>query len=198
MKKKIILAIVLCLCGNLVLQAQELEQTGSLTTGTISSQFDYLQSISNNYQDYKVVKNAHLTQLKSNVTDSIRVFQNEIRSQKEAIKSQQDDLEQLQALVETIKTELKAAEDARDSFSFMGIDIQKSAYSSILWSLIAAMALALLYFLYQYFQSHKIVLKARKDLEDTIEEFEQHRRNTLERERKLKRELVDALNRKTN
>lgn len=197
MKKTCILAITLSLNWSLVLQAQEQQQTGSLTSGTISSQFDYIQSVSNNFQEYKVVKNTHLNQLKSNVSDSIRVFQNEIRSQKEEIKSQQDELNRLQTTVETAKSELMAAEDARDSFNFIGIDIQKSVYSSILWSLVGALGLALAYFLYQHFQSHKIVMKARKDLEDTLEEFEQHRRNTLERERKLKRELVDALNRKT-
>jgi hypothetical protein len=40
------------------------------------------------------------------------------------------------------------------------------------------------------------VKKAQKDLEEVQAELDQHRKSALERERKLKRELVDAQMRK--
>ncbi|MGY6521806.1 MAG: hypothetical protein ACXIUD_08770 [Mongoliitalea sp.] len=193
MKNVFLIGVLLSLCFVLTVQAQEEEQ-GSLTSGTIASQFEYVNRISNNYQEYKVIKKTHLDQLKSNVVDSLKVFQVELGTQKEEIKSQQAQLAEVNKDLLALKESLQAAEEARDNFSFFNIPIHKSAYNSIVWSIIGGLAIALSFFLFKFFQSHRVVQKARRDLEETMEEFEQHRRNTLERERKLKRELVDALN----
>jgi Na+/H+ antiporter NhaB len=80
----------------------------------------------------------------------------------------------------------------RDNFSFLGMGIQKSAYSSMMLTLVMVLAGALVFFALQYFRSSSKISKAQKDLIEVQEEFEQHRKNTLERERKLKRELIDA------
>jgi len=80
----------------------------------------------------------------------------------------------------------------RDNFTFLGMGIQKTAYSSMMWVLVLVLSVALAFFALQYFRSSSKISKAEKDLIDVQEEFEQHRKNTLERERKLKRELIDA------
>ncbi|RZS95865.1 hypothetical protein [Cecembia calidifontis] len=196
MKNKLFIALfTFCLFSHL-LNAQEQENTGSLNSGTITSQFDYLNSISNNYQDYKVVKKVHLDKIRQNVTDSLNVFKNELISLKQELKERQGEISDLQAQMSDLREQLESAEKARDSFAFLGIPIHKSAYNSMMWAIVALLTGAFLFFLYKFSQSHKVISKARKDLEETREEFDQHRKNTLERERKLKRELVDALNQK--
>ena len=90
--------------------------------------------------------------------------------------------------------QLEVAEAARDNFEFFGMPIHKSAYVTMMWTIVAILAGAFFIFLFKYSQSHRVISRAKKDLAETIEEFEQHRKNTLERERKLKRELVDAMN----
>lgn len=197
MKNKLLLALfTFCFFSHLI-KAQDPENTGSLNSGTISSQFDYLNSISNNYQDYKVVKKAHLDKIRQNVTDSLNVFKKELISLKQDLKEREGEISDLQAQMSDLREQLESAEKARDSFSFLGIPIHKSAYNSMMWTFVALLTGAFLFFLYKYSLSHKVISKARKDLEETREEFDQHRKNTLERERKLKRELVDALNQKT-
>jgi hypothetical protein len=63
-----------------------------------------------------------------------------------------------------------------------------------MWTIVAALALALGFFLFKYSQSYKVISRAQKGLAEKVEEFDQHRKNTLERERKLKRDLIDAMN----
>ena len=46
----------------------------SLNSGTITSQFEYIYRVSNGFQEYEVVKKAHLEKLKSNVLDSVRTL----------------------------------------------------------------------------------------------------------------------------
>jgi cell division septum initiation protein DivIVA len=194
MKKNLFIALFAFFCFSGFVFAQE--QTGSLNSGTINSQFDYLNSISNNYQEYKVVKKAHLDKIRQNVTDSLNVFKEDLVTLKQDLKSRQADIAGLKEQMAALEKQLVSAEEARDSFAFLGLPVHKAAYNSFMWTLVAILLGAFLFFLFQYSQSHKVISKARKDLEETREEFDQHRKNTLDRERKLKRELVDALNQK--
>ncbi|WP_291784533.1 hypothetical protein [Cecembia sp.] len=195
MRKNLFTALFTFFCFSGFVFAQE--QTGSLNSGTINSQFDYLNSISNNYQEYKVVKKAHLEKIRQNVTDSLNVFKDDLVTLKQDLKSRQADIAGLKEQMAALEEQLVSAEEARDSFTFLGLPVHKAAYNSFMWTLVAILLGAFLFFLFQYSQSHKVISKARKDLEETREEFDQHRKNTLDRERKLKRELVDALNQKT-
>jgi septal ring factor EnvC (AmiA/AmiB activator) len=194
MKNRLLVVIIAFLSFN---EATVAQREGSLNSGTISSQFDYLNAVSNNYQEFKVIKKSNLDKLRSNVTDSLDVFKDELAKINIDLKQKQDQIASLEVQVSEVQGHLQKAEEARDSFAFLGIPIHKSTYSSLMWTIVFCLLGAFLFFLFQYSQSHKVISKARKDLEETREEFEQHRKNTLERERKLKRELVDALNQKT-
>ena len=48
-----------------------------IDSGSVKNQFDYLLNESNNYQDYKVVKQQWLLKLRNNVSDSIPDFESE-------------------------------------------------------------------------------------------------------------------------
>jgi hypothetical protein len=164
----------------------------SLRSGTITSQFDYIYRVSNNFQEYEVVKKSNLEQLKANVLDSVRTLSKKVSDLNQQMASLNDSVvvvkNQLAAEIE----EKNVAIADRDNFSFLGIGIQKTVYSSMMWLLVAILAGALGFFAMQYFRSFGRIKKAERDFLEVQEEFEQHRKNTLDRERKLKRELVDA------
>jgi predicted nucleic acid-binding Zn-ribbon protein len=164
----------------------------SLKSGSITSQFEYIYRVSNNFQEYEVVKKSNLEQLKANVLDSIRTINSQLAQIKASQAGHADTLAALTAQMNQAIADKEAALEAQESFSFLGINIQKTVYSSMMWSLVAILAAALSFFAVQYFRSFGRIKKAEKDLTEVQEEFEQHRKNTLERERKLKRELIDA------
>ena len=168
------------------------EDKGSLKSGTIDSQFDYIYSVSNNFQEYKVVKRTNLDQLKSNMLDSMQTMRKEVADLKGLIASQKDSVASLKNTLVTAESEKQDAIDQKDNFTFLGMGVHKAVYSSFMWILVAALAGALAFFSFQYFSSFKKINKARKDLAEVQEEFDNHRKNMLDRERKLKRELVDA------
>ncbi len=173
--------------------AQDTSSTqGSLKSGTIDSQFEYIYSVSNNFQEYKVVKRTNLDLLKSNILDSMRTMRGEVGELKVQITSKNDSIGNLNNVLRESELEKQEAIDAKDNFSFLGIGVHKTVYSSFMWLLVAGLAGALAFFSFQYMRSFKKIRKAQKDLEEVQEEFDMHRKNTLERERKLKRELIDA------
>lgn len=194
MKKLTLGLILLIFAGsmNSVLAQDTTASKGSLRSGTIDSQFDYLYSISNSFQEHKVVKRTNLDQIKANVLDSMKTMRGEVSSLKAEMAAKLDSVGIIKGELAQAVVEKEEAIAAKDNFSFLGIGIDKAVYSGFMWLLVAALAGALAFFSFQYARSFSKVRKAQKDLSEVQEEFEQHRKNTLERERKMKRELIDA------
>lgn len=194
------LAFFVCILALTPVLAQESPTNtapeGSLNSGTIESQFEYLNSISNNYEDYKVVKRVHLDKIKSNVTDSLNVFKDQLSTINNQLTEQKASIDKLNTELEAAQNELQEALDMKDSFYFMGMYIPKSSYNTIMWGIIIVLALSLLFFIYRFKRSYAVTAEVKQSLMETREEFEQHRRNTLERERKLNRQLVDEMNKR--
>ena len=188
----LLLAISLIVVPFITFAQTETTEEGSLDSGTIDSQFEYIYSVSNNFQEYKVVKRTNLDQLKSNILDSMRTMRTEVGDLKGLIVSEKDSIKNLNNILVTAETEKQEAIAEKDNFSFLGMGIHKAVYSSFMWILVAVLASALAIFSFQYFSSFKKIRKAQKDLAEVQEEFGNHRKNMLDRERKLKRELVDA------
>lgn len=168
------------------------QDKGSLNSGTIDSQFDYIYNVSNNFQEYKVVKRTSLDQLKSNILDSMSTMRQEVLDLKTQISSQKDSIGRINTVLLQAEVEKAEAIEAKDNFSFLGMPIHKGVYSSMMWIIVAILGLALAFFSMQYMRSFKKIKKAQNDLAEVQEEFDSHRKNTLDRERKLKRELIDA------
>lgn len=188
----LLLAISLIIIPFITFAQTETTEEGSLDSGTIDSQFEYIYSVSNNFQEYKVVKRTNLDQLKSNILDSMHTMRTEVGDLKGLIVSEKDSIKNLNSILVTAETEKQEAIAEKDNFSFLGMGIHKAVYSSFMWILVAVLASALAIFSFQYFSSFKKIRKAQKDLAEVQEEFDNHRKNMLDRERKLKRELVDA------
>ena len=178
--------------GNLAFGQEDTTDKGSLNSGTIDSQFDYIYSISNNFQEYKVVKRSNLDKLKSNILDSMSTMRQEVLGLKTLISNQKDSIGSMNEILLQAETEKEEAIAAKDNFTFLGMGIHKAVYSSMMWLIVAVLAVALGFFSMQFFRSFKKIKKAQNDLAEVQEEFDSHRKNTLERERKLKRELIDA------
>ncbi len=191
-----LLCVLFIFSGFQLVEAQTETSVDALKSGTIDSQFEYIYQNSNNFQEYKVVKKSNLDQLKSNLLDSMKVMRAEVAAQKALIQSKNDSISRLNTILKATETEKQDAIEAKDNFAFLGMSIPMSAYSSMMWILVAILAAALGFFSFQYMRSFKRIRKAKYDLEEVQEEFDNHRKNTLERERKLKRELIDAQMRK--
>lgn len=67
-----------------------------------------------------------------------------------------------------------------------------------MWSIIGGLFVLLLFFIYKFKNSNAVTKQAKKSLEETEEEFEEHRKIALEREQKVRRQLQDEINKQKN
>lgn len=168
----------------------------SLNTGSIASQFDYINSTSNNYQDYKVIRKTSLEKLKGNIVDSLQSMQAKLANVNTTLSKHDSEVASLQdSLTKTIQ-ELKVTKEQKESVSFLGLMLSKSAYNTIVWCIIGLLVIILVFYIYRFKQNHAVTADAKKTLEEVRAEFEQHRKKAMEREQKLNRRLQDELNKR--
>ena len=165
---------------------------------TLEGQFDKINRISTSYQTYKVISKDKFQELKNNVLDSIKASNKDLKEQKVFLKNERDNVAKLNAELNKTKEDLKKAQEKENSISLFGFQISKVTYNLILWLIIISLALALAFFVFKFSKSNILTKKAKEDLEDVEQEFEVHRKKTLEREQKLRRQLQDEINKQRN
>jgi parvulin-like peptidyl-prolyl isomerase len=169
---------------------------GSLTSGTIDSQFVYLYAISKSQNGIEHVRQANLERIRKNIADTIQAFTKEIAALKARDGSHRATVEAVTDSLTQARNDLQAAQREKDSFSFIGISLQKGTYSLIMWGIVLLLAVALAFYVYRYNQSHIVTRDTKKAIEDLQADFEQHRKKAMEKEQKLKRQLQDEINKR--
>ena len=181
------------------LQAQEGQKTQSINEGSIIDQFEFVIKKSSNWTDekgqsYEVIKRNMMLTLKAHTLDTLNAIQARLDSTKNIVSTQQKE-------INTLKTDLAITEDSlastnleKDSLVFLGIQMSKSNYGLLMWSIISALLVFLLIFVYKFKNSNVVTKATKSALVEMENEFTAHRRNALEREQKVKRQLQDMIN----
>ena len=189
------LAFLLVTTGSLIAQdTTAVEEKRSLDSGPIEERFEYMIDRSNRYQDYRVVKQTWLYKLKQHVVDSLQILNEQLSEARETIadhKAQKDSMIVEVAEINDTANELR---EEKNSLSFMGIMMEKNTFLTLMWLVYAALIVALLMFIYKYRNSNKVTVETRQTLEETREEFEAHKKRSMEKEQVLRRELQDEIN----
>jgi len=176
----------------------EEEEKLSLNNGTLDNQFEFVIQRSNNYQDYKVVKKTWLYALKAHTLDSLKAINKNLVNTQNIVDTQSQEIAKLKSSLTNTQESLEETNLEKDSMSLFGLQMSKSGYNTLLWSVIGALLALLLLFIYKFKNSNTVTKEARKALAETEEEFEDHRRVALEREQKVRRQLQDELNKHKN
>lgn len=163
-------------------------------SNTIEQQFTDLMESSNNYQDFKVVKKTGLERLQKNATDTIAGLKSQIESLQNQLEQRDTTISQLNATLEETENNLEKLSQEKDSLYFLGIEMSKTGYKSLMWAIIALLALALIFFILRYKGSHAHTREAQKKLTDTEYEYEEFRKKALEKEQRMGRLLQDERN----
>lgn len=171
---------------------------------SIEGQFDkiYRTSTSYNPKDtqkrYKVINITSYNKLKVNVLDSLNSSKKNILEKEALLKTERAKTNKINQVLNKTKSELDIALTKENSISLLGIQSSKSLYNLILWSIIILLSLGLAYFVFKFFRSNILTKEAKDNLYDVEQEFEQHRKKSLLREQKLRRQLQDEINKQRN
>ena len=178
----------------LLISTVAVSQETTKDTLTIEEQFDRIYRISSSYQEYKVIRKTTYQSLKTNALDSIKIIDKELQLKNIHNNVLNDSLQEVKKVLEILETDMKLLITKKNSISFLGIQLNKSTYTIIVWSIILLLIIALLYFIYQYKNSYSVTSEAKSNLSEAEEELAIHKKKSLEREQKLRRQLQDEIN----
>lgn len=163
-------------------------------TLTLHQQFDRIYRTSTSYQEYKVIRKTRFQDLKQQVSDSLNSLKNEIRSKDKLVLAQKDSITNIKKIAETFEADWRQTLTQKNSIKILGLLLPKSIYNIIVWSLIVVLTVLLLYYIYRFNNSNVVTTEAKSSLIELEEEFANHKKKSLEREQKLRRELQDEIN----
>ncbi|MFH6604225.1 tRNA (guanine-N1)-methyltransferase [Maribacter algicola] len=179
-------------------QEEDTQDALSLDAGTIDSQFEFIYTKSGNYRAdgkrYEVVRTISLDKLKSNVIDTLNVFNKKIDELNATISGHETTITGLNKKLAETTNNLAAVTEEKDSMSFLGMLVSKITYNTILWSIIAGLLALTLFFMFKFRRSNVLTQEAKTNLSELESEYEDHRRRALEREQKISRQLQDEIN----
>lgn len=170
----------------------------SLNSGTIDSQFEFVFRRSNSWQDFKVIKKNWFYTLKSHTVDTLKLLKKQLKDTKTTIDSQAEEISGLKNNLGNTQNTLAQTNVEKDSMSLFGLQMSKGGYNTLMWSIIGGLLGFLLFFIYKFKSSNTITKQAKHNLTEIENEFEDHRRNALEREQKVRRQLQDEINKQKN
>jgi septal ring factor EnvC (AmiA/AmiB activator) len=204
MKTFKLLAIALfILCGANTINAQtannEEDDELSLNNSTINNQFEFILKKSGDFRGtngsmYEAVKRSMLVTLQAHTNDTLKTIRKNLSDTQAIVSAQAAEISDLKSNLSNTQTTLDKTNQEKNNMALFGIQMSKTNYNVLMWSIIAALLALLLLFMYKYKNSNAVTKEAQKNLSEIEEEFEEHRRTALEREQKVRRQLQDELN----
>ncbi|WP_405608596.1 hypothetical protein [Polaribacter sp. Asnod1-A03] len=174
------------------------QETPEKEDNSINGQFDKIYRVSNTWQQFKVIDKNKYQVLKTNVLDSLKSYQKLISEKENLLKTEKNNIEETKNILSKTQLELDTALKQASSISVLGIELSKATYNLILWSVIAVLILTLSYFIFKFSKSNIVTKEAKSNLAEVEQEFEDHRKKSIEREQKLRRQLQDEINKQRN
>ncbi|OEJ98782.1 tRNA (guanine-N1)-methyltransferase [Flavivirga aquatica] len=180
-------------------QKQEEKDKLSLNSGTIDTQFEYVIQKSSKWRDpkgqaYKVIKLHWLYELKAHTLDSLKAVHKNLEDTRLIVETQTKEISKLKENLSNTQGDLDQTNTEKNNMALFGIQMSKTNYNVLMWSIIGGLFTFLLFFIYKFKNSNSITSDAKKALADIEEEFDEHRKTALEREQKVRRQLQDEIN----
>jgi len=173
--------------------AQEVPATQE-KPNTINQQFEDMMESSNTWQEYKVVKRTTLDLLQRNTQDSLNGFKTQVSTFDDQLDERDTKISSLNASLKETQNTLEETRANVSSIGFLGIQMSKGGYKSLMWIIVAVLALALAFFIIRYRGSNAHTVAARKKLGELEYEYDDFRKKSLEKEQRLGRQLQDERN----
>lgn len=165
------------------------------TDPSLNGQYKFMLSRTRTSADgYKMVAGYRLDQLWKNVNDTLRKERAEKKNFQQKLTEQEKTISYLKTEISGKEASLTENNDKINEIRFLGIAFEKGTYNIIVWSVIGILAIALIIVIAR---SSKSITEAKHRTQlynEVAEEYQAYKSKSVEKERKLARELQDERN----
>ncbi|MDB4496137.1 hypothetical protein N9254_01580 [Flavobacteriaceae bacterium] len=161
---------------------------------SIKGKFNLIYNTSSSYKEFKVIRKSRFVNLRDQVSDSVKLLNNELNLKEEKINTLEQDLNNINKILLKNIAEKTAAIRLQNSILFFGMALDKSSYKIMVWMTIILLIVLLCYFIFKYKNSYLIILAAKEDLLEAENELVKFKKKSIESDQKLRRQLQDEIN----
>lgn len=177
-------------------QAQDIEAVAEkpITKNSVENQVNAIFNNSAEQNGVKMVKKTDLEELRFDMVTLLSRNENDLADSKKAIESKNGELKELTAKLDEANAKAATFGTANETFLLFGMPLSKALYHSIMWSLVSVLLIFAVFLSVRFKGANSITKDAKEKLTEVEEEFELFKRNAIEREQKLRRQLQDEIN----
>jgi len=168
--------------------------TGIAFSQNLNEKWDKMLDKAETFEQYKVIKRSELADLWKSVQDSVSTLKSQLAKEKSHIYEQNVKIESLQKQVAQLTGDIENARNERDNMSFLGIQVDKYTYASMLWFVIFVILAGCGLLFYLFNNSNAVTQQTKSEYEQLSKSFEEYKQSKIEMERKLKREMQTYIN----
>lgn len=143
--------------------------------GTITEQLSQIENHTKVYENFRAIREDIYQLIQNNVKDSMAKQLVKVRDLNVQIASLRQQIDSINKGLETTKTGLHEMTQKQNSISVLGLDINKTVYNSIMWSIIGIAVLLLLIGYFIFKKNMETTQKAKNELSDIQKEFEDYK-----------------------
>jgi hypothetical protein len=155
-----------------------------LLNGTLSDQMNYIESKTRIYEDYRAIREDMFQKLKINSIDSLTKAKNNIAGYVVLTGTLNSRIDSLKSDLNITTEKVKELTMSKNSIRLLGIELNKTSYNSLMWTIVAILAALLGIGFLAFKRNLSVTSETKKELKELKTEFEAYRQKTrLEREK---------------
>jgi len=171
------------------------ERTRKELQGPILDQFQYILDKSYNYSSdnvpFEVIKNRYVLAFKIHLSDSLAALKQQINLHNKIVDELNTQIDASKAQIKQLETTNSKLSSQTSSIDIIGVRIDKTYFKTIIAVLIVLLTLIIILLSNKLRKANDIVNQAKDEADEAQKEQERFRRTSMEREQKLKRELLN-------
>lgn len=156
-----------------------------MDTATIQSQLDYVREKTNVYNGFRAIHEDIFKKMSRNALDTVNAEKRVVVDLTDKLHDRSATIDSLNAALNETKEMLTSATDTKNKLAFIGIEMDKALYYTIVYAIIIALIAALIFGYLIFKRNLSAIRSTTKDLEQIKEEFEEYRRTSRERHEAL-------------
>lgn len=174
---------------------EELKNINETANPSIEQQFQYILDKSYNYSTddipFEVIKNRYILAFKEHLADSLAGLQQQIDNHQSVVDQLNSQIKSSSNTISTLETEKAELSEQTSTIAVFGLAIEKSLFKIIVLAVLVIFIVVVLILISKLKHANEVVENATQQAEDAQKEQEQFRRTSMQREQKLKRELLN-------
>lgn len=163
-----------------------------LSGSSIRDQFKYVEDHTRIYDNFRAVREDMFQKINKNFMDTLQVERVRIKELKILTTDLNNKADSLNALLVTTRTNLDQAVTSKDSIKVLGVELNKGAYNTIMWILVAALVLILGIGFLIFKRNLIVLLTSSKDHKELKEEFAAYKQSSRIAREKVEMDLFRA------